>query len=191
MIAALLRGGLAFGLSIGLLTGWSVISEGPRVAAHSQLVTSVPGAGVVLNNTPPELRLVFVNHSRTTSPPSSSWISGARWSRIDAHVSTSDSTVLLASLPTLEDGAYTANWRAFSSADGHVTAGFISFEIGDPVFASPGHFDHSGLGGLEGLPKSGSLHAGHTSLDATFEISPVAWPMLASCSRSGCWSSAF
>ncbi len=50
---------LAVGLTLGLLTAWSMAGQCPCVAAHSQLVTSVPGAGVVLREAPTELRLVF------------------------------------------------------------------------------------------------------------------------------------
>ena len=169
VITVVRRGVLALGLALGLLAGWSIASQGPAVAAHSQLVTSVPGAGVVLKDAPTELRLVFsepLEDDFTSLELLDFW--GATIN-LDPHVSAADRRVLLASLPSLEDGAYTVNWTAFSAADGHVTAGFVAFEIGDPVFASPGHFDHSGLGGLEGLPESGSIHAGHTSADATIE----------------------
>jgi len=169
VIAVGRRGVLALGLALGLLTGWSVASQSPRVAAHSQLVTSVPGAGVVLPVAPPELRLVFsepLEDDFTSLELLDFW--GATIS-VDPHVSSADRRVLVASLASLQDGAYTVNWTALSAADGHVTAGFISFEIGNPVFASPGHFDHSGLGRLEGLPESGSIHAGHTRVDATIE----------------------
>lgn len=169
MNAVARRGGLALGLALGMLTGWSVASQGPRVEAHSQLVTSVPGAGVVVQDAPAELRLVFsepLEDDFTSLELLDFW--GATIT-IDARVSVADRRVLLAPLPSLQDGAYTANWTALSASDGHVSAGFIAFEIGDPVFASPGHFDHSGLGGLEGMPESGSIHAGHTRVDATIE----------------------
>ena len=132
------------------------------VSAHSQLVSSSPGAGEVVPTPPSELRLVF-------SEPIES-----RYSSLDlldpdgraillnaGTVDPADDHVLVAALPALSDGSYTVNWRTVSAADGHSEVGFITFGIGE------GAFGGQGTGGSGGI---GNLHSGHSGGAAIAEV---------------------
>jgi methionine-rich copper-binding protein CopC len=171
MTAFTRRGALALVLAIGLLICGSIASQGPLVAGHSQLVTSAPGAGGVLEEPPAELRLVF-------SEPLEDDFTGLVLADsmgvtipVEARVDEADRRVLVAPLPSLPDGAYTVNWTALSAADGHVTAGFISFGIGDAMMPSPGG---PTVPGMEGMEESGSVHAGHTG-HRRGDREPLSW----------------
>ncbi|MGH2446912.1 MAG: copper resistance protein CopC, partial [Candidatus Limnocylindria bacterium] len=114
---------------------------GGRVLAHAQLVTSSPGAGVVVPEPPAEIRLVFSEplESQATSvdivaPDGTELLS--RGGRVDPD----DPFTLVVADPGLTDGIYSVIWRTLSAADGHTAEGFFSFGVGDvdPALAGAG-----------------------------------------------------
>ena len=133
------------------------------VAGHSQLVSSVPGAGQVVAEPPTELRLVF---SEPLEP---------RYSSIDLLDGTARSIVLAAGTPDpadprtlvvpvsgLSGGAYSVTWRALSAADGHQTSGFFTFGVGAIVLPP-------GIAGIS-PDSAGTLHGGHDTGQAVTEV---------------------
>lgn len=132
------------------------------VTAHSQLVSSDPGAGDVVAAAPSEIRLVF---SEPIEPRYSSFDlldpAGNAILRGAGSVDPADGHVLVAKVPSLAGGSYAVSWRNVSAADGHAASGFITFGIG------PGA---SGGGGAGDASGAGDLHAGHTGPAAIAEV---------------------
>lgn len=99
--------------------------------AHSQLVSSDPAAGALLNSSPQTLRLEW---SEAVSLQFSS-IKVYDRSRTEQRIGAlgqpaGQDTVIKASLPdTLPPGTYTVIWRVVSGADGHLTAGSFAFRV--------------------------------------------------------------
>ena len=126
----------------------------PAVSAHSQLVSSSPGAGDVVPTSPTEIRLVF---SEPIEPRYTSLdVLDGEGKAIVLDVGSADPAddhILVAPVPALSAGSYTVNWRAVSAADGHVTQGFITFGVGA---------GSSGGEGSSNPSNSGDLHAGHS-----------------------------
>lgn len=120
---------------------------GGLVAAHANLVTSSPGSGEVLAESPTEVRLVF---SEPVDPAYAGFdLLDADGNPIAAGVGSVDPTdahVLVSAIPHLEDGLYTINWHALSASDGHVTQGVVSFGVGDVALPPPPA--DSGVGSL-------------------------------------------
>jgi methionine-rich copper-binding protein CopC len=142
----------------GLL--WLAVAS--AASAHSQLVSSSPGAGDVVATAPTEIRLVF---SEPLEPKYSSLDLldpvGATILLGAGTVDPADPRVLVAPVSGLEDGSYTVNWRAVSASDGHSTSGFITFGIGA---------GSSGGQGTGDAPAGGDLHAGHSGAAAIAEV---------------------
>ncbi len=150
------------------------ISAAPA-RAHSQLVSSSPGAAAVLDAAPAEIRLVF-------SEPVEPRFTGLRITDGEGRevpvsagaTDAADGHVWVVPLPSpLPEGVYTVAWHAMSAADGHSTAGFFTFGVGTQVLR-PGAASGTGPGGL---------HAGHDILPAVVEVAGRAagylGPMLA------------
>jgi copper transport protein len=105
---------------------------GGRVLAHAQLVASSPGAGVVLPQSPDEIRLVF-------SEPLEAQVTSIDLALEDGttiltrggEVDPDDPFALVVADPQLPDGIYLLTWRTLSAADGHTAEGFVSFGIGE------------------------------------------------------------
>lgn len=113
-------------------------AAGIHVAAHAQLVASSPGAGVRLDDSPAELRLVF---SERLEPQITSadlaGIDGAPVLARAGSIDPADPYALVVPLPPLGEGVYTVTWRTLSADDGHTAEGFFSFAIGDTEAALP------------------------------------------------------
>ncbi|MGI8657265.1 MAG: copper resistance CopC/CopD family protein [Candidatus Limnocylindria bacterium] len=107
-------------------------ATGGRVLAHSQLVTSSPGAGTVLPESPTEIRLVFSEPLETqlTSLDISTADGGLIAARVGL-VDPNDPFALVLADPAFDDGVYTVTWRTLSAADGHTAEGVVAFGIGD------------------------------------------------------------
>jgi copper transport protein len=110
---------------------------------HAQLLSSVPGSGEVLSQTPEELRLAF-------SEPLAAGVlrvdvQDANGEVVAADVGErdpADPRQVLVDLGCcrLPDGAYTVTWLILSAADGHATRGYLAFGVGAgaPVGAGAG-----------------------------------------------------
>jgi copper transport protein len=135
---------------------------GPAAATalgHSELVASVPAAGDVVTASPPDIRLTF---SEPIDPAHTSIdVLTGEGAVLLSQVGTADPGdpfTLVATMPVLDPGTYTVNWRALSAADGHNTLGTFSFGVGNvspPPLAATG--------------SAGSLHAGHDEGTAFLE----------------------
>ena len=143
---------------------------GPTVAAHSQLVSSIPGAGEAVTAPPAQLRLEF------SEPIAGGYTSfdlldgtGKTLLLSAGSVDAADDHLLVGALPALAPDTYTVDWRALSAADGHVTQGAFTFAVASG--ASPGPGASAGAGTL-GPPVQGSdtIHVGHDATQAAVEV---------------------
>ncbi len=125
--------------SVALIAALSLLVSARPALAHSQLVSSSPGAGQVLAQPPTELLLVF---SEALEPGYSTVdLVDGQGRTLETGIGNpdpSDSRVLIVPVPGLADGAYTVVWRVLSTADGHETSGSITFGVGDVQLVSPG-----------------------------------------------------
>jgi copper transport protein len=164
----------AFGLAAA---GWVLVvlpalprPLGPVVAAHSQLVSSIPGAGQAVDTPPTELRLQF-SESIAAGYTSFDVLDGTGKTLIltAGHVDATDDHLLVGALPALGRDTYTVDWRALSAADGHVTEGALTFAVTAGASASPGA--SAGAGPI-GPPVQGSdtIHVGHDATQAAVEV---------------------
>ncbi|HEY7506576.1 MAG TPA: CopD family protein, partial [Nitrososphaera sp.] len=105
------------------------------VSAHANLIRSVPEAGAVLIQSPPEIILEFSEDLD---------LAVTRLELFDANgqamnpgpgvIEPGLPRVLRLKINALSDGVYSAVWRARSAVDGHITNGSVGFSIGE---ASP------------------------------------------------------
>jgi copper transport protein len=105
------------------------------VSAHANLIRSVPEAGAVLIQSPPEIILEFSEDLD---------LAVTRLELFDANgqamnpgpgvIEPGLPRVLRLKINALPDGVYSAVWRARSAVDGHITNGSVGFSIGE---ASP------------------------------------------------------
>ena len=100
------------------------------VSAHAVLDSSSPAASTVLETSPSEIRLTF------NEPVESSLLEirlfGGNQQEIaisDAQRSPTNTAVVTAGVPTLDNGVYVVVWRVMST-DGHPATGAFPFEIG-------------------------------------------------------------
>jgi len=98
--------------------------------AHAHLVRAPPAGGTV-TAAPTEVTLKF---NERLEPAFSSAIirdaAGKQVDKADAHIDKADRTVVRVSLPPLEPGVYTVEWRAMS-ADTHKVNGNFTFPVGE------------------------------------------------------------
>ena len=155
-LRAVVLGAWALGAALGL-----TLAAPGSTFAHSQLVSSSPGAGEVVATAPTEARLVF---SEPVDPKYTSLDVLDSQGKLLANgigaPDPADGRQFVAPLPPLSDGAYTISWRALSATDGHSTDGFIAFAVGDETPAPPQTGSDASAGGV---------HAGHTATLALLE----------------------
>ncbi|MCC7447536.1 MAG: copper resistance protein CopC [Anaerolineae bacterium] len=119
--------------SIGFISAIILLTCGLQIAsAHANLVRSEPGANTVVDDPPAQLKLWF---SETPEPRFSEVklydrmgqaVPGIGALQRDAQ----DDKLLIAALPPLPPGVYTAAWRVLSAVDGHTTGGGFAFVVG-------------------------------------------------------------
>jgi copper transport protein len=145
-------------------------SAGFAVVAHSQLVSSQPGAGETVPAPPTEIRLAF---SEPIDPGYTSLdLLDGTGRAILVGVGAPDPTdprILVAAIPpgtTMPlDSLYTVDWRALSAADGHTTQGFLAFGVGNVTIGGQA----AGGPGAAGST-GGELHGGHSGGAVAAEI---------------------
>lgn len=97
-------------------------------AAHSELRSSVPASGAVLDRAPERIELHFNERVQLTA---------LRLSRVGGSEialprrAIREATSELIALPPLAPGDYRAEWRIIS-ADGHAVGGVIAFRVAGP-----------------------------------------------------------
>ncbi len=99
--------------------------------AHAHLVRATPAEGGTVRSAPNEVMLKF--NERLEAAFSSAIIrdsAGKQVDKADAYVDKADRTVVRVSLPPLEPGVYTVEWRAMSS-DTHKVNGNFTFRVGE------------------------------------------------------------
>ena len=108
-----------------------VVSGAVAAFAHAHLVRATPAEGGTVKSAPNEVTLKF---NERLEPSFSSAIirdsAGKQVDKADAHVDKADRTVVRVSVPPLEPGVYTVEWRAMSS-DTHKINGNFTFRVGE------------------------------------------------------------
>jgi methionine-rich copper-binding protein CopC len=98
--------------------------------AHAHLVRATPAEGGTVKDAPTEVTLKF---NERLEPAFSSAVirdsAGKQVDKADARVDKADRTVVRVSLPTLDPGVYTVEWRVMSS-DSHKVNGNFTFQVG-------------------------------------------------------------
>ena len=103
----------------------AAVTAASSAAAHSELRSSVPAAGAVLDCTPARIELRFNEGVQLTV---------LRLHRLDGaeielpRRSIHEATIETIDLPPLETGEFRAEWRIISP-DGHVVGGAIPFSV--------------------------------------------------------------
>ena len=102
------------------------------VRAHANLVRSVPEAGAVLRQPPPEILLEFTEDL----DPSVSRVElrnagGAVVIPGPGRIDPGEPRILRLEIDALPDGTYSAIWRARSAVDGHTTNSSLGFSVGE------------------------------------------------------------
>ena len=122
----------------------------PGIAsAHAILDSSSPASSSVLPETPKEIRLDFNEKVEATLGDIRLFNSQQKEVQIGSLVrSSSDATVVTASLPTLDNGVYVVVWRVVS-ADGHPATGAFPFEIGESTSGTADVLLSKVLAGIE------------------------------------------
>jgi methionine-rich copper-binding protein CopC/mono/diheme cytochrome c family protein len=125
-------------IAAALLIGVAIGMAGPGpVAAHAELVSSLPVANSSLRQSPPSLTMTFsepIDPSTTLvqlSDDQQRPVPGLGDVRVDA-----SGLVATMSVPTLDPSVYTVSYRVTSADDGHVSAGSWAFLV-DPTGTLP------------------------------------------------------
>jgi copper resistance protein C len=99
--------------------------------AHAHLVRATPAEGGAVKAAPAEVTLKF---NERLEPAFSSAVirdgAGKQVDKADAHVDKADRTTVRVSLPPLDPGVYTVEWRVMSS-DSHKVNGNFTFRVGE------------------------------------------------------------
>jgi methionine-rich copper-binding protein CopC len=99
--------------------------------AHAHLVRATPAQGGTVKDAPAEVTLKF---NEKLEPAFTSAVirdaAGKQVDKADAHVDKADHTTVRVSLPPLEPGLYTVEWRVMSS-DTHKVNGTFTFRVGE------------------------------------------------------------
>jgi methionine-rich copper-binding protein CopC len=99
--------------------------------AHAHLVRATPAQGGTVKDAPSEVTLKF---NEKLEPAFTSAVirdaAGKQVDKADAHVDKVDHTTVRVSLPPLEPGLYTVEWRVMSG-DTHKVNGQFTFRVGE------------------------------------------------------------
>jgi copper transport protein len=98
--------------------------------AHAGLESSIPAPSSVLTESPPDIVLDFDEPVEAGLSSIEVYDSNAAAIEVgEAVASAGDDSVVIASIPDLDDGVYAVVWRV-ASVDGHIVTGSFSFSIG-------------------------------------------------------------
>ncbi|GAA1729680.1 copper resistance protein CopC [Aeromicrobium alkaliterrae] len=131
VLSTTIRRARLLAVPVGLLLLAGVLLASPA-AAHASLVSTTPGDGEVLAESPPEITLTFTESVRLTDGIE---LLAGDGTPVAADVSGSDEVVTITPSAPLEDGTYIVGWRVIS-ADSHPIAGGFSFSVGAPSATS-------------------------------------------------------
>jgi methionine-rich copper-binding protein CopC len=101
----------------------------PLALAHASLVASFPARDAVLTGSPAEIHITFNEHveARYCRIKLVS-ASGKNFDADRPHADKADPNAIVASVPVLKPGTYSARWTAVGG-DGHKTHGDFSFTV--------------------------------------------------------------
>ncbi len=119
------------GLIIPLILIWTSFWPVSSVSAHAVLVNSTPDYGAAVDQSPPEIKLVF---SEAIDPSFSTARLVDSNNRVivpgPGEMVPGNPFVMRLPLPHLPDGIYSVIYKNRSAEDGHVVEGVISFSVG-------------------------------------------------------------
>ncbi|MCU1359885.1 MAG: uncharacterized protein JWN99_1174 [Ilumatobacteraceae bacterium] len=128
-----------------------------RVSAHAGLETSIPAASATLEEAPDNIVLDFDEPIDASVASIQLFDASAKRVLIgEPTASQGDDSIVLASLPDLDDGIYAVVWRV-ASVDGHVVDGAFSFEIGTGATTDAGALVDEVKGGASSPPSVGRV----------------------------------
>jgi copper transport protein len=138
-------------LITGLATLLSVLCFATGVSAHASLVSTEPGDGSVLAQTPKTVQLRF---NEAVTPAVIRLIDAAGRTRDDAAVRATDETIVITLPENLPRGTQVVSYRVIS-ADGHPVAGSMLFSIGAVTGAAAVPTNAGSVNGLIWLARIG------------------------------------
>ncbi|HVE92790.1 MAG TPA: copper resistance protein CopC [Actinomycetota bacterium] len=118
---------------VALVGAVAVLLPAGPAQAHAVLVSSSPPAGSSAESAPAAVRLTFSEHPEPRA--SSVVILNAAGTQVasGSGVAPDDPLTLSVATSGLANGSYTISWRVLSRVDGHLTAGSLSFGVGEPA----------------------------------------------------------
>jgi copper transport protein len=104
-------------------------------SAHASLESSTPSANSVIEASPPQIVLDYDEDIEASLASIQVFDAQRQRIQLGTPKAGADATVVIADLPTLDDGLYAVIWRV-TSADGHVVDGAFSFQVGTAATGS-------------------------------------------------------
>jgi copper transport protein len=98
-------------------------------SAHAVLQSSIPGANSVVESSPPQLVLDYDEAVEASLASIEVFDAERRQIELGEPIAGDDTSIVVATMPSLDDGLYAVVWRV-TSADGHVIDGAFSFQVG-------------------------------------------------------------
>jgi copper resistance protein C len=124
-------GGVVMAIHRALIATAALLLYATAALAHAHLVRAAPAEGATVKEAPTEVTLKF---NERLEPSFSAAVirdaAGKQVDKADAHVDKADRTTVRVSLPPLEPGVYTVEWRVMS-ADTHKVNGNFTFRVGE------------------------------------------------------------
>ena len=100
-----------------------------RADAHAFLDRATPAVGSTVHVSPPQVKVWFTQRLEPAFSTAQVFdASGKRVDKADAHLDSTDSALLVVTLPQLAPGTYRVTWRVLS-VDTHVTEGDFTFDV--------------------------------------------------------------
>jgi copper transport protein len=135
---------VTYGRPVKLLAGLAValaivIAGATTASAHAYLIASDPGEGAILTTAPKQALLQFnVPVTLSLSGATLTDANGKPVPGTKVRETGGNSNVVIVDFPSLPNGAYRINWRAWDSIDLHETGGVIDFGVGQAAVFSAG-----------------------------------------------------
>lgn len=116
---------------IGVLLGSVAVLALPAtsVSAHAVLQSSIPSANSVVESSPPAIVLDYDEDVEASLASVQVFDADRQPVDLGAPTPGEDNSILVATMPALDDGLYAVIWRV-TSTDGHVIDGAFSFQVG-------------------------------------------------------------
>ncbi len=106
-----------------------VLALPSTASAHAVLESSTPSANSVVESSPPQIVLDYDEDVEAALASIQVFDADRQRIELGAPGAGDDSSIVVATMPSLDDGLYAVIWRV-TSADGHVIDGAFSFQVG-------------------------------------------------------------